>query len=224
MYLGSEAFVERMQERIEIKGDKLSIPKAQRRAPTLSLRAIEKRHPERDDAIVAAYATGAFSYREIREYVGLHLATIGRIIRRHMLRGENWPWSLSALLSFCSLTTCVESDLPSTVLDPGIHAGITVAVDYFKGVALPEHRLRDRLRLVWGLARLPQRLAQVGHGGMGRREPIEAQDEIEGRRKVARFVSEIRIHAALQQGRQGFRLLALEQQREHTFFLGLGAE
>jgi transposase len=28
----------------------------------------------RNDAIVAAYATGAYSYREIAEYFGLHLA------------------------------------------------------------------------------------------------------------------------------------------------------
>lgn len=89
LYLGNEAFVERMQQRMEIKGDELSIPKAQRRAPSQSLRAISKQHPERNDAIVAAYATGAFSYREIGKYFGLHLATVGRIIRHHVLQGEN---------------------------------------------------------------------------------------------------------------------------------------
>ena len=89
IYLGSEAFVERMQEKVEIKGDELSIPWAQRRATTPTLRVIANRHPERNDAIVAAYATGAFSYREIGEYFGLHLATVGRIIRRRMLQSEN---------------------------------------------------------------------------------------------------------------------------------------
>jgi len=89
IYLGSEAFVERTQARIEIKGDELSIPKAQRRAPTQSLGEIAKRYPERNDAIVAAYATGAFSYREIAAYFGLHLATVGRIVRRQMLQSEN---------------------------------------------------------------------------------------------------------------------------------------
>ena len=89
MYLGSEAFVERVQEKMELRGDELSIPKALRRAPTPPLSEIEKRHPERDDAIVAAYATGTFSYREIGEYFGLHLATIGRIIRRHRPQREN---------------------------------------------------------------------------------------------------------------------------------------
>ena len=81
--------MERMQQRMEIKGDELSIPKAQRRAPTQSLRAISKQYPERNNAIVAAYSTGVYSYREIGEYFGLHLATVGRIIRHHMLQGEN---------------------------------------------------------------------------------------------------------------------------------------
>jgi len=89
IYLGGEAFVERMQEKMEIKGDALSIPYKQRRAPTPSLEAIANRYPERNDAIVAAYATGAFSYREIAEHFGLHLATIGRVIRRRMQQGEN---------------------------------------------------------------------------------------------------------------------------------------
>ncbi len=89
MYLGSEAFVERVQERIEIQGDGLSIPRAQRRAPVESLQAIATRHPDRNGAIVAAYATGAFSYREIGEYFGLHLGSVGRIIRRKMLQGEH---------------------------------------------------------------------------------------------------------------------------------------
>lgn len=89
MYLGNETFVEHVQEKMDIKGDQRSIPKAQRRAPAQPLREIEKRHPERNDAIVAAYTTGAFSYREIGEYFGLHLATVGRIIRRHMLQSEH---------------------------------------------------------------------------------------------------------------------------------------
>jgi DNA-directed RNA polymerase specialized sigma24 family protein len=81
IYLGDEAFVERMQKRMGIKGDAVAIPKAQRRAPAPSLAAIARRHRDRNEAIVAAYATGAFSYREIGEHFGLHLATVGRIIR-----------------------------------------------------------------------------------------------------------------------------------------------
>ncbi len=88
IYLGGEAFVERTQRKMEIKGDELSIPKRQRRGPAPSVAAIARKHGGRNEAIVAAYATGAFSYREIAEHFGLHLATVGRIIRRAMQQGE----------------------------------------------------------------------------------------------------------------------------------------
>jgi DNA-directed RNA polymerase specialized sigma24 family protein len=86
IYLGDENFVRRMQQKAAIQGDRLSVPKVQRRAPAPSLKRIAESHPERNDAIIAAYETGAYSYREIAEYHGLHLATVGRIVRRHMLQ------------------------------------------------------------------------------------------------------------------------------------------
>ena len=48
-----------------------------------------RKHRDRDDVIVTAYATGAYSYREIAEHFQLHLATVGRIIRARMLQCEN---------------------------------------------------------------------------------------------------------------------------------------
>lgn len=89
IYLGDERFVARMQRRVELQGDELSIPRAQRRAPAPSLGAIAAEHRDRNEAIVAAHATGAYSYREIAEHFGLHLATVGRIIRARMPQCEN---------------------------------------------------------------------------------------------------------------------------------------
>ncbi|BAU48576.1 toxin RelE [Sulfurifustis variabilis] len=89
IYLGDERFVERMQRKAELHGDELSIPRAQRRAPAPSLAVIAVKHRDRDDAIVAAHSTGAYSYRELAEHFGLHLATIGRIVRARMQQGEN---------------------------------------------------------------------------------------------------------------------------------------
>lgn len=89
IYLGSEEFVERMQRRMCVEGDELSIPRSQRRAPAPPLAAIARQHPERDAAIAAAYATGAYSYREVAEHFGIHLATVGRIVRRAALQCEN---------------------------------------------------------------------------------------------------------------------------------------
>ena len=89
IYLGDEAFVERMQDKAKIEGDALTVPRAQRRAPAPPLADIAANHDERNAAIVAAYATGAYSYRKIAEHFGVHLATVGRIVRKEMLRCEN---------------------------------------------------------------------------------------------------------------------------------------
>ena len=89
IYLGDEAFVEKMQSRAKVQGDPLTIPKAQRRPPPPSLAEIAAHHGERNAAIVAAYATGAYSYRQIAEYFGIHFATVGRIVRGAILRREN---------------------------------------------------------------------------------------------------------------------------------------
>ncbi len=89
IYLGDEKFVKRVQHELGIEGDELSIPHAQRRAPALGIAEIAAKCDGRNDAIYAVYATGAYSYREIAEYYGLHLATVGRIIRGRMLQYEN---------------------------------------------------------------------------------------------------------------------------------------
>jgi REP-associated tyrosine transposase len=89
MYLGDEKFVARMQKRIKVQGDELSIPRAHRRAAPPPLAAIAAKYRKRNDAIVAAYATGAYSYREIAGHFDLHLATVGRVIRSAMLQNEN---------------------------------------------------------------------------------------------------------------------------------------
>lgn len=80
IYLGDERFVERMQHRMTVP-DELNVPRAQRRPPAPSLEALAATHPERNAAIAAAYATGAYSYRQIAEFFGLHLVTVGRIVR-----------------------------------------------------------------------------------------------------------------------------------------------
>ncbi len=89
IYLGEDDFVKQTQKKLRLQGDELSIPRAQRRGPAHSIEAIARKYPERNEAICKAYSTGAFSYREIAEYYGIHLATVGRVIRRRMLQCEN---------------------------------------------------------------------------------------------------------------------------------------
>ena len=89
IYLGDEAFVERMQAKAKVQGDVLTVPQAQRRPPAPALADIAAGHRDRNTAIVAAYATGAYNYREIAGYFGVHLATVGRIVRHAMQQCEN---------------------------------------------------------------------------------------------------------------------------------------
>ena len=80
-FLGDEQFVNRMQAHIQSSKDDVQIPLAQRRPMPPPLAEIEKRLPERDTAIVAAYATGGYSYQQIAHYFGVHFTTVGRIVR-----------------------------------------------------------------------------------------------------------------------------------------------
>jgi len=89
IYLGNEAFVTRMQSKSRIEGDRLSVPQPQRRPPPPSLEQIEERSANRNAAIATAYATGAYTYREIAAYFGVHLATVGRIVRAEVQQWEN---------------------------------------------------------------------------------------------------------------------------------------
>jgi putative transposase len=88
IYLGDENFVERMQAMMEAPDPELNIPKAQRRRPAPSLTDIANQHPDRDAAIAAAYATGAYTYREIASFFGLHPGSVGRIVRHRMQQCE----------------------------------------------------------------------------------------------------------------------------------------
>jgi len=85
IYVGDDSFVAKMQEKVPVQTDQLNIPRYQRRKPAPPLEAIVAEHPERNAAIVAAYATGAYSYREIAGHFGLHPAMVGRVIRSRML-------------------------------------------------------------------------------------------------------------------------------------------
>jgi len=77
-----------MQEKVPVQTDQLNIPRSQLRKPAPPLVAIAAEHPERNAAIIAAYATDTDNYREIADHFGLHPATVGRVIRSRMLSFE----------------------------------------------------------------------------------------------------------------------------------------
>jgi putative transposase len=82
IFLGDERFVKQMQARLQTKQrDDVQIPIAHRRPRPPSLLKIERSAPDRNTAIVMAYATGAYSYQEIATHFGIHFTTVGRIVR-----------------------------------------------------------------------------------------------------------------------------------------------
>ena len=83
IFLGDDQFVQQMQVKIESRQrNDVQIPVAQRRSRPLSLPIIERSAPDRNAAIVTAYATGAYSYQEIATHFGIHFTTVGRIVRK----------------------------------------------------------------------------------------------------------------------------------------------
>ncbi|OIO78240.1 MAG: addiction module toxin RelE [Hydrogenophilales bacterium CG03_land_8_20_14_0_80_62_28] len=81
VFLGDERFVTRMQAHIQTGKDDVQIPRAQRRPEPPPLAEIAERAPDRNAAIVAAHATGGYSYQQIADYFGVHFTTVGRIVR-----------------------------------------------------------------------------------------------------------------------------------------------
>ncbi len=83
VYLGGEQFVENMQALIDDDQDLAEIPRAQHRLPVKSLDDIGRSSPNRNSAIVEAYASGGYTLKELGDHFGLHYSTVGGIIKSH---------------------------------------------------------------------------------------------------------------------------------------------
>ena len=80
IYLGSEAFVKKMQAQIEKKPPPDEIPRAQRRALTQPLADFERRY-DRNEAIARAYLSGQHTMAAIASHFGVHYTTVSRLVR-----------------------------------------------------------------------------------------------------------------------------------------------
>jgi len=81
IYLGSEAFVKRMQALIEQKPSLEEIPRAQRRAIDQPLSDYAAHYP-RDEAMARAYLSGQHTMAEIARHFDVHYATVSRAVKR----------------------------------------------------------------------------------------------------------------------------------------------
>ena len=71
-----------MQAKCEGLSKTVGVPKAQKRPPAQPLVHLAARHEDRNQAIVAAYATGEYSDQQIAHFFGLHFSTIRKVLRK----------------------------------------------------------------------------------------------------------------------------------------------
>lgn len=83
IFLGDDRFVEEMQGLVAEARDLTEVPSTQRRPVAKPLAHYAGKHRDRDEAIVAAYASGGYGLKEIGEHFGLHYSRVSRIVRAH---------------------------------------------------------------------------------------------------------------------------------------------
>jgi REP element-mobilizing transposase RayT len=82
IFLGPEAFVQKMQAQIGQKSALDEIPRAQRRAITQPLAEFERRYP-RNEAMARAYLSGQHSMAVIAQHFDVHYSTVSRAVRSY---------------------------------------------------------------------------------------------------------------------------------------------
>lgn len=81
VFLGGEVFVEKHQQRQEtLIGDLSEIPFKQRRSPARSLDEYSKASKSRNMAMCGAYSSGAYTLKEIAQYINVHYSTVSRAV------------------------------------------------------------------------------------------------------------------------------------------------
>lgn len=88
VYLGNDAFAERMRQRIDTRTELSEIPAAQIRPVPMPLDHYESVAGDRDEAIANAYASGGYSMAIIGKHFGLHYSWISRIIKKQETRPD----------------------------------------------------------------------------------------------------------------------------------------
>jgi len=86
VYLGAEAFIERMQAMIDPERPLQEIPQRQRRPVAKPLQYYAERWSERDQAIAEAYRSGAYSMQAIADHFGVGRMTVSRAVKNHEVR------------------------------------------------------------------------------------------------------------------------------------------
>ena len=83
IYLGSEAFAERLRKQAPKDTDLGEIPRIQRRAVAKPLSSFVKGAQENRDAeIAAAFRSGDYTVKQIAEHFDVHYSTMSRLVKK----------------------------------------------------------------------------------------------------------------------------------------------
>src|SRR5690554_5806285 len=83
VFLGDDAFVEKMQALLDADKDLDEVPSSQRRPLAKPLAYYEKSTHSRNEAIVDAWLSGGYKMTEIADYFGLHYSSVSKIIKAY---------------------------------------------------------------------------------------------------------------------------------------------
>ncbi|WP_445766720.1 REP-associated tyrosine transposase [Rheinheimera sp.] len=82
IFLGDETFTNAQLSKLTHTGVMSDIPKVQRRPPPLPLSDYEQQYDNRNEAILAAYHSGAYSMTQLATYFQLHVSTISKLVAK----------------------------------------------------------------------------------------------------------------------------------------------
>ena len=80
VYLGPDAFIEKMQALVDKKPMLTEVPRAQRRASKRALSEYSGAH-ERNEAVALAYLSGQHTMAAVAEHFGVHHTTVSRLVK-----------------------------------------------------------------------------------------------------------------------------------------------
>ncbi len=81
IYLGSSAFVDEMQCKLEPDHLLNDIPKKQKQAAIKPLGYYQQRYPSRSEAMAKAYLAGHYTLKEVGQHFGVSYATVSRAVK-----------------------------------------------------------------------------------------------------------------------------------------------